>query len=183
MTQYLLPSLLGSLALATVACAGMDSDEAASASSTTQGLTAAEEGSGEARGRRGHRRGPPQQAIEACADASAGDECTFDNRRGDAMSGNCVDRPRADGLACRPEGRGGPGYGHGRRGHRRGPPQQAIDVCADASADDECSFESRRRGDMQGNCVDHPRIEGLVCRPEGFGGRGPHGPGPRGPGR
>jgi len=220
MTRYLLPALLGSLALATVACAGMDSDEAASASSTTQGLTAAEEGSGEARGRRnrrrdamsgncvdrpgadglacrpegrggpgyghgrrGHRRGPPQQAIEACADASAGDECTFDNRRGDAMSGNCVDRPRADGLACRPEGRGGPGYGHGRRGHRRGPPQQAIDVCADASADDECSFESRRRGDMQGNCVDHPRIEGLVCRPEGFGGRGPHGPGPRGPGR
>ena len=239
MTRYLLPSLLGSLALATVACAEMDSDEAASASTMTQGVAAAEEGSGEARGRRGHRRGPPQQAIDACADASAGDECSFENRRGDAMQGNCTERRRGgEGLACRPEGHGrrghrrGPpqqsidacadasagdecsfenrrgdamsgncvegrrggeglhcrpeghgGPGHARRGHRRGPPQQAIDACADASAGDECSFESRRRGDMQGNCVDHPRLDGLVCRPEGHRGRGPHGPGPDSAGR
>lgn len=53
----------------------------------------------------GHkRRGPPPEAIEACADLSEGAACAFTGRRGDA-SGICFAPPREDALlACAPEG-------------------------------------------------------------------------------
>jgi hypothetical protein len=50
---------------------------------------------------RGHR-GPPQEAVAACADRSEGDACSFEGRRG-AMSGTC--QTIRSQLACAPEGR------------------------------------------------------------------------------
>lgn len=50
------------------------------------------------------RRGPPPVAIEACTALVDGDMCSFEGRRGDAISGICaIDREEV--LACRPEHR------------------------------------------------------------------------------
>ena len=137
------------------------------------GLVCMPEGRGP--GHRG-RRGPPPQAMEACADAAEGATCSFDGFRGN-VQGSCIDHPRADGLVCAPERRSprrgrGPGGGRGHRGHR-GPPPQAIEACASSEAGAECSFDGFR-GNVQGTCIDHPRAEGLVCAPERRGPR--HGP-------
>lgn len=66
---------------------------------------------------KGERRGPPAEAVEACANQEAGTACTFTSRRGDALTGVCSTPPRAeDGvLACKPEGGRGP-RGRGPRG-------------------------------------------------------------------
>lgn len=46
---------------------------------------------------------PPREAVEACADKASGDECSFEGREGETVSGSCfspdADRP----LACRPD--------------------------------------------------------------------------------
>ena len=52
--------------------------------------------------RRG-RRGPPPEALEACAAQVEGDACSFEGRRGEELQGVCV-VPRDGELACRPEG-------------------------------------------------------------------------------
>lgn len=49
------------------------------------------------------RRGPPPEAIEACAALSENDTCTFSSPRGDA-EGMCVVAPNDGSLACKPEG-------------------------------------------------------------------------------
>ena len=53
----------------------------------------------------GHR-GPPAQAIEACADSSVDQACEFVGRQGDTVSGTCFVPPRGDSetLACKPTG-------------------------------------------------------------------------------
>lgn len=55
------------------------------------------------------RRGPPPEALEACAELSAGDACTVDGPRGTA-EGTCEAPPdRSDAeLACRPDDMGPP---------------------------------------------------------------------------
>lgn len=56
----------------------------------------------------GGRRGPPPEAIEACADKSEGDTCSFTTPRGD-VSGECKGPParrqqsEAPPLACVPD--------------------------------------------------------------------------------
>ncbi|WOJ92841.1 hypothetical protein R0135_13750 [Congregibacter variabilis] len=68
---------------------------------------AAQSDDGEER-QQGKRRGPPPEAIEACADLSEGESCAFSGRRGD-MTGVCFAPPKDDAeLACAPEG-GRPG--------------------------------------------------------------------------
>ena len=48
------------------------------------------------------RRGPPAEAIEACANLNEGDACQFTGRRGDA-SGTCFLPPKdGSALACKP---------------------------------------------------------------------------------
>lgn len=49
------------------------------------------------------RRGPPPEALEACAAHVEGDACTFEGRRGEDLQGVCF-VPREGELACRPEG-------------------------------------------------------------------------------
>lgn len=48
------------------------------------------------------RRGPPPEAIEACADASEGGNCSFTGRRGETLQGAC-EIIRDDQLVCVPE--------------------------------------------------------------------------------
>ncbi len=52
--------------------------------------------------RREHR-GPPAEALEACANAVQGDPCSFEGQRGESLDGNC-EAPNDKPLACRPEG-------------------------------------------------------------------------------
>ncbi|MFT4521061.1 MAG: hypothetical protein ACI9JM_003473 [Halioglobus sp.] len=62
------------------------------------------------------RRGPPEQAFEACADQAEKGACSFSGRRGD-VPGTCIVPPHADAeLVCAPEG--GPPEGHGERHDR-----------------------------------------------------------------
>lgn len=62
---------------------------------------------------RGERRGPPPEALEACASLSEGDACGFSGRDGETLAGTCFAPPSDDvELACRPDnapdrGRGG----------------------------------------------------------------------------
>ncbi len=58
--------------------------------------------------------------------------------------------------------------------HKRGPPQAAVDACADAADGASCTFESRR-GELSGTCLE-VRDGSIACVPEGHRGRGPRGP-------
>jgi hypothetical protein len=61
----------------------------------------------------GKRRGPPPEAIEACADQAEGAACSFSGHRGD-ITGTCIIPPKdQDELACAPEG--GPPRDHGEK--------------------------------------------------------------------
>ena len=52
-------------------------------------------------------------------------------------------------------------------GNRRGPPPQAIEVCADQAEGTECSFYGRR-GEVEGSCIVPPQAQDdLACAPEG----------------
>ncbi len=62
--------------------------------------------------KRGRHQGPPAEAIEACADLSQGDACSFLGRRDEEISGSCA-VVSDDELACAPEG--------GPSGQRRPP--------------------------------------------------------------
>ena len=52
--------------------------------------------------RREHR-GPPEVALEACANLVQGDACSFEGRRGESLEGSC-EAPDDKPLACRPAG-------------------------------------------------------------------------------
>lgn len=65
---------------------------------------------GEGKQSRKHR-GPPPEAIEACAELALDAACSFSGRRGD-VEGTCiVPRDQEEQLACKPEG--------GPRHHRK----------------------------------------------------------------
>ncbi|MFT4622264.1 MAG: hypothetical protein ACI8PZ_000920 [Myxococcota bacterium] len=58
-------------------------------------------------GDRPDRRGPPPEAIEACADAAESDVCEVVTREGDILDGSCLGPPHGgEGpLACVPDDR------------------------------------------------------------------------------
>lgn len=59
-------------------------------------------------------------------------------------------------------GAGAPPPGH----HRHGPPQEAIDACANLKADDACSFKLHDH-DITGTCKAPPEhADKLACRPD-----------------
>jgi len=64
----------------------------------------------------------------------------------------------------------GAAYGHdgdcsdGDKKGRRGPPQQAIQVCTELSEGDGCEFIGRRDDSVSGNCLSGR--DQLVCVPE-----------------
>ena len=65
-------------------------------------------------GQGGKRRGPPPEALEACANSSEGESCSFAGRGGKTVEGSCIVPRNEDSLACAPEG--GPPADHGRKG-------------------------------------------------------------------
>jgi len=48
------------------------------------------------------RKGPPPEAVEACASASVRDSCNFSGRRGENLQGTC-ETVRDEQLVCLPE--------------------------------------------------------------------------------
>ena len=106
----------------------------------------------------GHR-GPPQAALDACSALKAADACNF--TLGDkAVQGTCNAKPDGSQLVCRPDG----WHGH------RGPPQAALDACANLKAADACSFTLDDKP-IQGTCGARRDGGQLVCRPDGWHGR------------
>ena len=65
---------------------------------------------------RGQRRGPPAEAIDACAALVEGDACSFTGRCDQEVSGSCA-TGRMDELVCKPADRD---RGAHRHGHDRG---------------------------------------------------------------
>ena len=82
MKKLTLLSGIGTLAILVVACAPEEAD----VSSSTEALANEIDDQRHKRGRRG----PPPGALEACADAAAGAECSFDGRRGN-VEGTCLE--------------------------------------------------------------------------------------------
>lgn len=99
----------------------------------------------------GARARPPR--LQACENASEGDECAFAVRGGGERKGRCTTRPR--GLLCLPE--------RLREPSRAGRTPPAVAACEQASAGDACSFDSPRGPKHEGECK--PRRSGLVCVP------------------
>jgi len=139
----------------------------ATASSTVQASTDPQARGG---GGRPHR-GPPQEAITACAGASAGDACRF-TIDGHDVTGTCRTAP--DGqqgpLACAPEhppGQGPGGEPGGGGDAPPGPPQEAIAACDGAAAGDACAFTIDGH-DLTGTCRAAPDGQQgpLACAPD-----------------
>lgn len=116
----------------------------------------------------GPHRGPPPEAVQACANLQAGTACGF-TLGGQNVTGTCAATPKGD-VTCRPDGMpGGMGLGKGMGlGPRRGPPQEAIAACASLSADAACSFTLDGKA-MTGTCAQRRNGSGLVCHPAGMG--------------
>ena len=82
-----------------------------------QGQGGSEQGQGGQQG--GHRRGPPPQALAACANSTSGAQCSFEGREGRTVSGTCFAPESSLPLACRPAHMGG--QGQGPQGSSAGP--------------------------------------------------------------
>lgn len=52
----------------------------------------------------GQTQGPPPAALEACADQTQGDSCSFTTRNGNTIEGSCITPPNQTALACAPQG-------------------------------------------------------------------------------
>lgn len=68
-------------------------------------------------------RGPPPEALEACANQAVESACSMTTPRGD-VTGQCVETPKGE-IACLPEGHT-PGMGGrgGKRGQGEKSPQE-----------------------------------------------------------
>src|SRR5689334_5321467 len=94
---------------------------------------------------------PPQEAIDACAKAKAGDTCSV-TFHGHTLEGTCEALPDSSTLACRPT-----------------PPPippEAIDACSGKSEGDACTVEHDGHS-MSGHCDHPPGGDQLACRPDG----------------
>lgn len=126
-------------------------------------------------------KGPPQEALAACANLSADAACSF-TMNGNAVTGTCTQRRNGSGLVCHPAGMGPGGGGqcmgggacdgscggkHGGMGMgpgRHGPPAEAKQACANLSASAACSFTIEGRS-IAGTCLNRPMGGELVCHP------------------
>jgi 4-amino-4-deoxy-L-arabinose transferase-like glycosyltransferase len=69
-----------------------------------------------AQGVQGLRQGPPQQAVDACANSTQGAACSFNLKNGNTINGSCIIPPNSTDLTCapqgmNPQGQGGPAGG------------------------------------------------------------------------
>jgi hypothetical protein len=110
----------------------------------------------------GPHRGPPPEAVQACANLQTGTACGF-TLNGQNVTGTCDTAPSGQ-VACRPEGLPPPPGGKGMKG----PPPEAKQACANLSASAACSFVAPHGGTMTGTCFAPPNGKGLACRPSGM---------------
>ncbi len=71
------------------------------------------------------RQGPPQEALNACANLTQGDACSFTQQNGNTINGTCITPPNLDVLACAPagmipQGQGGPNGAPNGQGPQQG---------------------------------------------------------------
>jgi len=98
---------------------------------------------------------PPQEAIDACAKAAAGDACAFD-LDSHHVTGTCRQGPDGQGpLACAPD-----------HPPPRKPPQEAFDACDGLVSDDACAVTLPDGTSIDGSCRTTPD-GALVCAPAG----------------
>lgn len=112
----------------------------------------------------GHR-GPPAEAIAACASLRAGDTCSF-GFGARAMEGICRARPGDSQLACAPKDMP-------EHGHRHGPPPEAMSACASLRPSDACSFTLESHT-VDGICRAGADGSGLACAPKDMPEHGQH---------
>jgi hypothetical protein len=95
---------------------------------------------------------PPQEAVDACAKATAGDTCDF-TIHGHDVDGVCRAAPDGNGaLACIPD-------------HPMGPPPEALAACANLATGDACHVNLGDRS-IDGTCRQGPDGQGpLACAP------------------
>jgi 4-amino-4-deoxy-L-arabinose transferase-like glycosyltransferase len=116
----------------------------------------------------GLRQGTPPAAFDVCASASQGASCTFTLPNGNAINGTCIDAPNANGLVCAPQGMIPQNNQQGgQQPSRQGPPQQALDACANLSQGADCSFQGRDQT-VNGICIMPPNLNELACAPQGM---------------
>ncbi|MEW6433945.1 MAG: hypothetical protein AB1730_20790 [Myxococcota bacterium] len=106
----------------------------------------------------GPHRGPPPEAVQACANLQTGTACGF-TLNGQNVTGTCDTAPSGQ-VACRPEGLPPPPGGKGMKG----PPPEAKQACANLSASAACSFTIDGRS-IAGTCLNRPMGGELVCHP------------------
>ncbi len=99
-----------------------------------------------------HRRGPPQAAVQACAQLNTGEPCSF-AVEGQTLDGICRAGPDGGAIACAP-----------KAGSSRTPPAEAVTACASARSGDACSFSIRGHA-IEGACRPGPDGSSLACAP------------------
>ena len=114
----------------------------------------------------GHHRGPPPEALAACASKAAGDSCTV-TLDDETLPGTCTAPPADSGAttaACRPDKM----PEHGPSGRPHGPPPEAIfTACAGKATDTTCSVTFHDHA-VDGTCKVTPDAANetrLGCRP------------------
>ncbi|MBI3165869.1 MAG: hypothetical protein HYZ24_14395 [Chloroflexi bacterium] len=93
------------------------------------------------------------------------------------VNGSCITPPNSSDLACAPQGmipqngqapsqqnqvngQGGP--------NNQGPPQAALDACADSTQGDVCSFTMQNGNTINGSCIIPLNSTELACAPQGM---------------
>jgi 4-amino-4-deoxy-L-arabinose transferase-like glycosyltransferase len=119
-----------------------------------------------AQGGPGNRQGPPQEALDACANSTAGATCSFTQTNGNTINGTCFMPPNLGVLACAPQGM-----------NNQRAPQAAVDACASSTQGANCSFTMQNGNTINGSCVTPPNSSDLTCAPQGMTPQGQGGPG------
>jgi len=102
-----------------------------------------------------HPRGPPPEALQACASLQVGATCSF-SRDGRETTGTCRTGPNGEAAACVPD----------HPGHGFGPPPEAFQACSGLSAGAACSV-AHDGTTMEGTCRSGPPGSQLACAPSG----------------
>lgn len=88
-------------------------------------------------------KGPPPEAIEACAGKSAGTSVVFTDRRGESLEAVC--REKNGLLAAVPNKKP-------KGGDHQGPPLEAIEACAGKTVGDSVVFTDGRGESLEATC-------------------------------
>lgn len=123
----------------------------------------------------GNAGGPPQQALDVCANQSLGAACSFNLPNGAHITGTCIAPPNLGQLACAPQNMQGAQSGQpqvqnvqAQGVNAGGPPQQALDACASLTQNAACSFDLPNGVNITGTCITPPNSSQLACAPQGL---------------